>query len=157
MGKGGRGVDGELYPWGNKPLTPNLANFGGQVGDTSRAGSYPDGTSPYGVLDMAGNVAEWVADWYGEDFYANSVYHNPTGPQSGEFRVLRGGRGLIWHVRCVQRFVFGITRVCKQIQSVFVVLDEWMRSSKGRMWRNGEDWSRIKRDKSCPCYIWHND
>ncbi len=89
--KAARGVDGQIYPWGDQTPAANLANFGGQVGDTSRVGSYPDGASPYGVLDMAGNVAEWVADWYGEDYYAESAYSNPTGPQSGEFRVLRGG------------------------------------------------------------------
>jgi formylglycine-generating enzyme required for sulfatase activity len=89
--KASRGVEGQIYPWGDQPPVGNLANFGGKVGDTSRAGSYPDGASPYGVLDMAGNVLEWVADWYGADYYASSADNNPGGPPSGEFRVLRGG------------------------------------------------------------------
>ena len=54
-------------------------------------GSYPSGASPYGVLDMAGNVNEWVADWYSSSYYGVSPPSNPTGPASGSYRVLRGG------------------------------------------------------------------
>jgi len=67
------------------------ANFNNQVGDTTRVGSYPAGASPFGVLDMVGNIAEWVADWYGDAYYADSPYKNPPGPKSGEYRILRGG------------------------------------------------------------------
>jgi formylglycine-generating enzyme required for sulfatase activity len=69
--------------------------MGGCVGDTTPVGSYEGGKSPYGAYDMAGNVWEWVADWYSETYYANSPDSNPTGPSSGDFRVLRGGS---WYV-----------------------------------------------------------
>ncbi len=54
-------------------------------------GSYPTGTSPYGVMDMAGNIQEWVNDWYQSDYYSVSPYSNPPGPASGTYKVLRGG------------------------------------------------------------------
>jgi eukaryotic-like serine/threonine-protein kinase len=57
--------------------------------DTLAVGSYPAGASPYGVLDMAANVYEWVADWYDADYYRHSPGNNPTGPESGQYRVLR--------------------------------------------------------------------
>jgi formylglycine-generating enzyme required for sulfatase activity len=61
------------------------------VGDTTAVGSYPRGVSPYGAYDMAGNVWEWVADWYSATYYQDSPASNPTGPDSGEGHVLRGG------------------------------------------------------------------
>ncbi|MFM8320313.1 MAG: SUMF1/EgtB/PvdO family nonheme iron enzyme, partial [Chloroflexota bacterium] len=89
--KAARGEDARPYPWGDRLPSAALANFNSQVGDTLPAGSYPAGASPYGVLDLAGNVAEWVADWYTESYYSLAPYTNPPGPRQGEFRVLRGG------------------------------------------------------------------
>lgn len=93
--KAARGTDSRIYPWGNSPPTCQLLNFqpapGRCVGDTSDVGSYLSGASPYGVLDMAGNVWEWLVDWYDETYYARSPTSNPTGPASGMLRVLRGG------------------------------------------------------------------
>jgi len=82
--------DTRVYPWG-EGLDPAKANYWGVKGDTVPVGNYPDGASPYGVLDMAGNVWEWVADWYAADYYANSPASNPSGPAAGDYRVLRGG------------------------------------------------------------------
>jgi formylglycine-generating enzyme required for sulfatase activity len=79
------------FPWGSAQPESHLANFNQEIMKTDIVGSYPEGASPYGVLDMAGNVWEWLADWYGEDYYENSVETNPLGPQQGEERVVRGG------------------------------------------------------------------
>ena len=64
-------------------------NFHAQ--DTAQVGSFPNGASPYGALDMAGNVSEWVADWLSPDYYTSPPASNPLGPDSGEYRVWRGG------------------------------------------------------------------
>ena len=92
--KAARGTTGRVYPWGNS-FDKNLLNSAeGGKGDTTAVGSYPAGASPYGALDMAGNVWEWVADWYGDTYYASSPRNNPKGPSSGQYRVLRGGSWL---------------------------------------------------------------
>lgn len=92
--KAARGTDGRTYPWG-EGVDESKANYGrntGDTGSTSRVGSYPAGASPYGVLDMAGNVMEWVADWYAEDYYqTQTTWQNPTGPGQGIYRVKRDG------------------------------------------------------------------
>jgi formylglycine-generating enzyme required for sulfatase activity/predicted nucleic acid-binding Zn ribbon protein len=87
--KAARGIDGRLFPWGDEPPSADLANF--SVQDTVAVGSYPDGASPYGVLDMAGNVIEWVFDYFQSTYYRVSPYENPQGPASGSTRVYRGG------------------------------------------------------------------
>jgi len=107
--KSARGTDGRKYPWGNnEPYHDGVyyANYGGVYdtttgsweGDsadgyyyTAPVGSFPQGASPYGCMDMAGNVWEWCLDWYDEDYYSESPYENPQGPDSGFFRVIRGG------------------------------------------------------------------
>ena len=89
--KAARGVDGRTYPWGSESPNPNLLNSNSIVGDTTEGGKYPAGESIYGAYDMAGNVLEWVYDWYGETYYKNSPTSNPLGQASDVFRVYRGG------------------------------------------------------------------
>jgi formylglycine-generating enzyme required for sulfatase activity len=91
--KAARGTDGRTYPWGDPSPSCALANFMGCIIDTTAVGSYPAAASPYGALDMAGNVWEFVNDWYGETYYSQSPTSNPPGPASGDggYVVLRGG------------------------------------------------------------------
>jgi eukaryotic-like serine/threonine-protein kinase len=106
--KAARGTEMRAYPWGNE-LDCAKANYygcahpsktdettGPRCGSsshcqTTKVDDYLAGASPYGVLNMAGNVWEWVADWYSPTYYANSPINNPTGPAKGDFRVRRGG------------------------------------------------------------------
>jgi eukaryotic-like serine/threonine-protein kinase len=92
--KAARGTDARTYPWGNN-FDRNLLNSSeGDKSDTTAVGSYPGGASPYGIMDMAGNVWEWVADWYSDNYYSSSPRNNPTGPSSGQYPVVRGGSWL---------------------------------------------------------------
>jgi formylglycine-generating enzyme required for sulfatase activity len=89
--KAARGGDARLWPWGNSWDGQRLNSNTSQLKTTTAVGSYPDGASPYGAMDMAGNVWEWVNDWYGAAYYQTGNDRNPTGPEGGEDRVLRGG------------------------------------------------------------------
>lgn len=99
-----------MYPWGSTTPNCTLLNYNNCVGDTTQVGSYPSGASPYGMMDMAGNVWEWVADWYDVDYYKTYLPSewppNPTGPVSGTERVLRGGSWIntSFSVRSALRF-----------------------------------------------------
>ena len=86
-----RGPESLKYPWGNDAPDETLLNYNDNVGRTTEVGSYPAGASWVGALDMAGNVWEWVADWYDRDYYDISPAANPAGPASGGVKVLRGG------------------------------------------------------------------
>ena len=88
------GDDWRTYPWGDEPPTEKYSNFDNLIRDTSRVGSYAAGASPFGALDMAGNVWEWTADLYDQDYYLTSPESDPAGGSeaSGRFeRVIRGG------------------------------------------------------------------
>jgi sulfatase modifying factor 1 len=91
--KAARGTDGRLYPWGNEPPTPAQAVFGLKEGAETVApiGNRDQGRSPYGVHDLAGNLYEWVTDWYDEAFYTTQPTINPRGPSEGTAKVQRGG------------------------------------------------------------------
>ena len=108
--KAARGTDGRTYPWGDQwdDSRGKRANFcdkncsavwtdsraDDSYSGTAPVGSYESGKSPYGIYDLAGNVSEWVADWYSDTYYQNSPASNPLGPDSGQFRVLRGSSWL---------------------------------------------------------------
>jgi len=117
--KAARGTDGRMYPWGNeKPGAGgrwrcDLDGRNDGYASTAPVGTYPSGASPYGCLDLAGNVWEWCADWWGKDYYASAPARNPKGPASGEHRVLRGGS---WYnsakyVRCAERATPPVGRI----------------------------------------------
>lgn len=88
--KAARGPDANIYPWGNFEPNGNLLNYNSIIGDTTKVGSYQSGKSIYGAYDMAGNVWEWVNDWYDGSYYQNSPLSNPLGPETGDGKVLRG-------------------------------------------------------------------
>lgn len=104
--KAARGEDGRIYPWGNQPAGPSRANFGrgglsGPVRDRPErlllyppiisVDKYENAVSPYGVFQMAGNVAEWTADWYDPNYYKTASDRNPKGPEKGTQKAFRGG------------------------------------------------------------------
>jgi formylglycine-generating enzyme required for sulfatase activity len=93
--KAARGTDGREFPWGNEFSGRNLwwsrNHLVGGAGSTMAVGSFPRGASPYGCLDMAGNVWEWCLDWFRAEGYDASKATDPMGPESGKYRVLRGG------------------------------------------------------------------
>ncbi len=103
--KTARGTDGRIYPWGNTEPAPGLANvadssagltwsnasFSDNQKKTAPVGSFPGGKSVYAAEDMAGNVWEWCFDWWNRAYYQTSPPTGPTGPQAGEFKIIRGG------------------------------------------------------------------
>lgn len=113
--------DARIYPWGNEMAGLSRANFGrtglsGPVRDRPErlllyppiisVFKYDNAVSPYGIFQMVGNVAEWVADWYDKDYYKTAPDKNPKGPDSGSHKVFRGGGWLdsTPTVRVAQRF-----------------------------------------------------
>lgn len=114
--KAARGSFGQTYPWGEQ-ISCEHANFHPCTGDLLRVGSFEEGKSPYGAYDMAGNVMEWVADWYGRDYYERTPFENPQGPESGRIRVYKGGSWANRNeaVRASNRFEFMTSIPYRQI------------------------------------------
>jgi len=90
--KAARGTDWRPYPWGFDNPNPRLANYADtMIHESVSSFRYPLGASPYGVLNMSGNVREWIADWFDPNYYEVSPYANPTGPETGKEKSLRSG------------------------------------------------------------------
>ena len=93
--KAARGEEARLFPWGQQPPTPALAMFGRyhvhEIPIVASVRSGEEGRSPYGLRHMAGNAAEWVADWFGIDYYITMPERDPRGPAQGRYKVIRGG------------------------------------------------------------------
>jgi formylglycine-generating enzyme required for sulfatase activity/tRNA A-37 threonylcarbamoyl transferase component Bud32 len=110
--KAARGPDLDTkhnYAWGDKfdPFKANTKETG--LNDTTPVGTFsPQGDSPYGAADITGNVWEWVADWYGSDYYKQSPSNNPTGPSTGTYKVLRGGSWLFDEVYARTAFRYNV-------------------------------------------------
>jgi formylglycine-generating enzyme required for sulfatase activity len=109
--KAARGIDGRVYPWGNK-WDVKKANVDGKADGfeyTAPVGSFPGGVSPYGNFDMGGNVWEWTQDWYDKNYYQDGPTENPRGADKGDDKVVRGGSwfDVAWIVRASNRIRFG--------------------------------------------------
>ncbi len=106
--KAARGYTDRTFPWGNAfELFANTAD--GNDGYENRiapVGSYPKGKSFFGIMDMAGNVWEWTADWYSDVYYYHTPKQNPEGPNVGSWRVVRGGSWIDKLARCTTTFRF---------------------------------------------------
>ncbi|HEY6973817.1 MAG TPA: formylglycine-generating enzyme family protein [Nitrospiraceae bacterium] len=96
--KAARGADGRIFPWGDEPagwIKSNIAHSGSKRGfkypPLANVNRYDRGVSPYGIYQMAGNVSEWVADWFDPEYYRKGDNENPKGPESGDIKVFRGG------------------------------------------------------------------
>jgi len=112
--KAARGADGWQYSWGNTWDPGKLwCSMGEKRTSTAAVGSYPAGASPYGCLDMAGNVWQWCADWCDAMYYGKGENHNPQGPATGQVRAVRGGS---WgdnygpYFRCANRYALDPAR-----------------------------------------------
>jgi eukaryotic-like serine/threonine-protein kinase len=108
-----RGTEGATYPWGNNAPGERLLNYAGYIGDTTTVGSYPSGASPYGALDTAGNVMEWVNDWFSDTYYSLGINNDPQGPAYGTDKVVRGSSWDIYSLaittRSTARHYYSIT------------------------------------------------
>lgn len=104
--KAARGTDKRAWPWGNKFDKEKCNVWESVIKATTPVGKHENGKSPYGCYDMAGNAWEWCADYYDQNYYYASLQKNPTGPDSGLQRVVRGGSFLYFghYARCAARY-----------------------------------------------------
>ena len=120
--KAARGEDGNMYPWGNETPNDSFLNYNSPSRDTSEVGMYPNGASPYGAMDMAGNVWEWVNDWYHSSYYQFMPDENPLGPAASDYhpnqvKSLRGGSWYFLEGSLRSIFRYGVIPVNDLIRS----------------------------------------
>ena len=116
-----RGPEGRVYPWGNEWDAKRCCNWEnrGPGGRTFPVGSFPQGASWCGALDMAGNVWQWCKDWYDAKYYAGSPAKDPPGPTSGPERVLRGGSWYFVPNLCRSAVRYGDVPACRDYDCGF--------------------------------------
>lgn len=108
--KAARGTDARKYPWSNNSPDSKKANYSKEwvshEETLADVNSHSEGISPYGIYNMAGNVFEWIVDWYDKEYYSRSPYKNPGGPESGNINFVRGGSWLAaqWFLRATFRY-----------------------------------------------------
>ena len=100
-----RGSECRRFPWGDQDATPERLNYGSNIGHPTPVGIYPEGATPEGILELAGNVREWCWDWYEASYYRTcrdqGMVKNPSGPSQGLTRLVRGGSKFD-KLRCVR-------------------------------------------------------
>lgn len=115
--KAARGTETNTFPWGEAPPScelavidgPNAGELGCKTGNTFNVGTKPKGASPYGAMDMAGNLWEWTADWHDANYYNHSPNYNPKGPDTGSYKTTRGGDFFTrsgYEIRTTSRFPY---------------------------------------------------
>ena len=136
--KAARGTDGRIYPWGEEEPSlendlanvPNYVNEEGYGYDLFPVGSFPNGQSPYGLMDMAGNVWEWTSTWYSLNYYetlaaeeeiSGSVVKNPRGPENGSSQVIRGGSAAATEVNNYPSYMRAANRSYLNMSSSYYV------------------------------------
>jgi iron(II)-dependent oxidoreductase len=116
--KAARGVDGREYPWGNEWDAAKANTSESRLKRTTPVRSYPDGVSPYGCHDMGGNVYEWCSDWFHPMTYQYDRRTNPTGPEEGRRKVIRGGSWVArgeFAARCANRAAYEPTEAAHNV------------------------------------------
>lgn len=103
--KAARGASGREFPWGGVFYPDRCNSSAANIDSTTPVDRYPQGASPYGCFDMAGNVREWCADWFDRRYTRECPTTNPPGPASGTARIVRGGSydDMARHLRCAAR------------------------------------------------------
>lgn len=93
--KAARGTTGKIFPWGKQEPSQEIAVFGAyhvhEIPLVANVDSFPEGKSDWGIYHLSGNIAEWVHDWLGSDYYPIMPERNPPGPKSGRYKSVRGG------------------------------------------------------------------